>query len=192
MVIIAGIALVIDTITALLTFRLAKGSANMRAAFLHNITDALGSIGVIIAGTLVILFDWWIVDPIVTLGIAGYILWHVFREIGGVIRILMLGRAARHRCRGGARRPSQTAGRGRASTISTSGRSTSTATRCRRISSLTAQAMTRPEAMKTARAERSPDTFAIDHTDRSSSNARARSASSASTIGHDRRLAIGH
>src|SRR5215207_36408 len=68
-VIIAGVALVVDTITALLTFRLAKDSANIRAAFLHNVADALGSIGVIIAGTLVILFDWWIVDPIVTIAI---------------------------------------------------------------------------------------------------------------------------
>lgn len=90
-VVIAGIALVIDSITAVLTFRLAKGSANIRAAFLHNIADALGSVGVIIAGTLVILFDWWIVDATVTIAIAAYILWHVFREIGGVIRVLMLG-----------------------------------------------------------------------------------------------------
>ncbi|MCW5719455.1 MAG: cation transporter [Bauldia sp.] len=90
-VIIATVALVIDAWTAFLTYRMAKGSANMRAAFLHNLADALGSVGVIVAGTLIILFDWRIADAIVTLGIAGYILWHVGREIGGVVRILMLG-----------------------------------------------------------------------------------------------------
>ncbi len=63
----------------------------MRAAFLHNLADALGSEGVIVAGTVIILFDWLIADAIVTLGIAGYILWHVGREMGGVVRILMLG-----------------------------------------------------------------------------------------------------
>ena len=47
--------------------------------------------GVIVAGTLVILFDWTIADALITLGISGYILWHVLREIGDVIRILMLG-----------------------------------------------------------------------------------------------------
>lgn len=89
-VIVAGIALVIDFVTAGLTYAMSKDSANMRAAFLHNVADALGSIAVIIAGTLIILFDWKIVDPIVTLMIAGYILWLSFAEIGPVIRMLML------------------------------------------------------------------------------------------------------
>ncbi|MGV8838736.1 MAG: cation diffusion facilitator family transporter [Bauldia sp.] len=87
----AAIALVIDAWTAWITYRMSKDSVNMRAAFLHNLADAMGSVGVIVAGTLIILFDWRIVDAIVTLGIAGYILWHVSREIGGVVRILMLG-----------------------------------------------------------------------------------------------------
>lgn len=90
-VIIAAVALVIDAWTAWITYRMSKGSANMRAAFLHNLADALGSIGVIVAGTLIILFDWHIADALVTLGISAYILWHVGREIGGVVRILMLG-----------------------------------------------------------------------------------------------------
>jgi cobalt-zinc-cadmium efflux system protein len=90
-VIVAGIALVVDTVTALLTYALSKNSMNIRAAFLHNVADALGSIGVIIAGTLIILFDWRIIDPIVTLMIAAYILWQSFREIGGSIRLLMMG-----------------------------------------------------------------------------------------------------
>jgi len=90
-VIIAGIALVVDAVTALLTYSLSKQSMNIRAAFLHNVADALGSIAVIVAGTLIILYDWRLVDPLVTLLIAGYILWQSFAEIGAVIRILMLG-----------------------------------------------------------------------------------------------------
>lgn len=90
-VIIAGIALAVDVATALLTYSLSKESMNIRAAFLHNVADALGSVAVIVAGTLIILYDWWIIDPIVTVLIAGYILWHAFLEIGPVIRILMLG-----------------------------------------------------------------------------------------------------
>ena len=90
-VIIAAIALVVDIITALLTWRMAKDSMNIRAAFLHNLADALGSVAVIIAGTLIILYGWNIVDPIATLLIAGYILWHASREIGDVIRVLMQG-----------------------------------------------------------------------------------------------------
>lgn len=88
---VAGLALVVDAVTALLTYSLAKTSVNIRAAFLHNLADALGSIAVIVAGALILLFGWYIVDPIVTLGISVYILWMAFSEIGGVIRMLMLG-----------------------------------------------------------------------------------------------------
>ena len=90
-VIVAGIALVVDVATAMLTYALSKESMNIRAAFLHNVADALGSVAVIVAGTLILLYDWRLVDPIVTLMIAGYILWQSFREIGPVVRILMLG-----------------------------------------------------------------------------------------------------
>ena len=90
-VLIAGIALAVDLITAALTYAMSKNSVNIRAAFLHNVADALGSIAVIVAGSLILIYDWMIVDPIVTLMIAGYILWQSFREIGPVIRLLMLG-----------------------------------------------------------------------------------------------------
>ncbi len=70
-VVVASVALVIDTITALLVMRMARDSMNIRAAFLHNVADALGSVAVIFAGTLIILFDWHLIDPLVTLAIAG-------------------------------------------------------------------------------------------------------------------------
>ncbi|MBY6090782.1 cation diffusion facilitator family transporter [Pseudooceanicola sp. 502str34] len=90
-VIVAGVALVIDTVTALLVFSMSKDSVNIRAAFLHNVADALGSVAVIVAGVAILVYDWRLVDPIVTLGISAYILWHAGVEIGPVIRILMLG-----------------------------------------------------------------------------------------------------
>ena len=89
--VIAGLALVIDAVTAALTYAMSKTSMNIRAAFLHNVADALGSVAVIVAGSLILLYDWRLVDPIVTLLIAGYILWQAISEIGPVIRILMLG-----------------------------------------------------------------------------------------------------
>lgn len=88
---VAGLALAIDVVTAVLVFGLSRTSANMRAAFLHNVADALGSVAVIGAGVLVILFDWRLADPLVTMAIAGYILWLSLSEVGAVIRVLMLG-----------------------------------------------------------------------------------------------------
>ncbi|MGB3553561.1 MAG: cation diffusion facilitator family transporter [Jannaschia sp.] len=90
-VVVAGVALAVDLVTALLTYRMSKSSANIRAAFLHNLADALGSVGVIVAGTLILLFDWTVADPIITLAIAGYILWHVWAGSPRVVRMLMLG-----------------------------------------------------------------------------------------------------
>jgi cobalt-zinc-cadmium efflux system protein len=88
---VASIALVIDTVTALLLSGMRHGSANIRAAFLHNVADALGSVAVIVSGALILLYDWRLVDPAVTLLISGYILWHALRGVRPVIRILMLG-----------------------------------------------------------------------------------------------------
>ena len=89
-VIVAGFALLVDLGTAALTFRASKSSVNIRAAFLHNVADALGSVAVIAAGTLMILFGWAWVDPLATLLIAGYILWQSATELPQVARILML------------------------------------------------------------------------------------------------------
>jgi cobalt-zinc-cadmium efflux system protein len=93
-VVVAGVALAIDSVTALLTWRLSKESVNIRVAFLHNVSDALGSVAVIIAGVLILLYDWRLIDPIVTLGIAAYILWMSAKGIVPVARILMLSSPA--------------------------------------------------------------------------------------------------
>ena len=90
-IVIAAVALVIDLATAALTYTMSKTSVNIRAAFLHNLADAMGSLAVILAGALIWAFGWTWVDPAITLLIAGYILWMAWSEIGGVIRILMLG-----------------------------------------------------------------------------------------------------
>ncbi|MBL1148469.1 MAG: cation transporter [Pseudomonadota bacterium] len=90
-IIVATVALAVDLFTAALTYAQSKHSMNMRAAFLHNMTDALASVGVIIAGTLVLLYGWLWVDAVMTLLIAGYVLWHGFLEMPKVVHLLMEG-----------------------------------------------------------------------------------------------------
>ncbi|WP_299821595.1 cation diffusion facilitator family transporter [uncultured Jannaschia sp.] len=90
-VILGGVALAVDTLTALLTYSMQKGSVNIRALFLHNLSDALASVAVIVGGTLILLYDLYWVDPAITIGIAAYILYLALTEIGGPIRTLMLG-----------------------------------------------------------------------------------------------------
>ena len=88
-VIIAGIALVVDAATAVLTYTMSKGSVNIKAAFLHNVADALASVAVIITGTLIILFDWYWTDIVATIGISVYIVWVSWSPMKRCIRILM-------------------------------------------------------------------------------------------------------
>ncbi len=90
-VIVAGIALAVDVVTAVLTYTMSKNSMNIKAAFLHNVSDALASVGVIIAGTLILLYGWYWVDTLLTLVIAGYVLWQGFTMLPKTIHLLMEG-----------------------------------------------------------------------------------------------------
>ncbi len=90
-IIVAGIALVIDVGTAVLTYRMSKNSLNIRAAFLHNVSDAMASLGVIIAGSLILLYQWYWTDTVLTLLIAGYVLYQASTLFPGTIHILMEG-----------------------------------------------------------------------------------------------------
>ncbi len=90
-VIVGGVALLVDALTAVLTWSMQRHSINIRALFLHNLSDALASIAVIIGGSLILLYDMRWVDPAITVGIATYILYLGINEIGNPIRTLMLG-----------------------------------------------------------------------------------------------------
>ena len=90
-VLVAGVALAVDVFTALLTYSQSKNSMNIKAAFLHNVTDALASVGVIITGTLILLYGWIWTDAAMTLIISGYVLWQGFTELPKVIHLLMEG-----------------------------------------------------------------------------------------------------
>ncbi|ARJ69888.1 cation diffusion facilitator family transporter [Paracoccus contaminans] len=88
---LAALAIVVNGVTTLLTWRMAQGSANVRAAFLHAATDALVSVAVVIGGLLILWLGWRWIDPALTLLISAVIVWHVIRDIGPVWRTMMLG-----------------------------------------------------------------------------------------------------
>lgn len=86
---VASVALVVDLITAWLTYKGSKESINMRAAFVHNVSDALASVVVIISGVLVMLYEVYWVDFIATLFIAIYVVWHSWGLIKSCVKTLM-------------------------------------------------------------------------------------------------------
>ena len=90
----AGLALVVDVATALLLWSMSRGSLNVRAAFVHNIVDALGSVAVLAGAAAIIWLEWMWVDPVLTLLIAGYVLWQVYAMLPQATRVLMEGAPA--------------------------------------------------------------------------------------------------
>lgn len=87
----AGVALVVDIVTAWLLWAMSKGSLNVKAAFLHNLTDAGASIAVLLGGAAIYWLGWSWVDPLISLGIASYILWMSYGMLKTTSRILMQG-----------------------------------------------------------------------------------------------------
>jgi cobalt-zinc-cadmium efflux system protein len=85
----AVVALVVDVATALLLWAMSRGSLNVRAAFLHNIVDALGSIAVLVGAGAIIWFGWTWVDPLITLMIAAYVLWETVKMFPQATSVLM-------------------------------------------------------------------------------------------------------
>jgi cobalt-zinc-cadmium efflux system protein len=80
---VAGIGVVINTITALLFLRGGEHDLNIRGAFLHMAADALVSLGVVLAGGLYLWQGWLWVDPVTSLLIALVIIvgtWSLFRQ----------------------------------------------------------------------------------------------------------------
>ena len=88
-VIVAGVALIIDVITAMLVYSGSKNNLNIKAAFLHNVSDALASVGVIVAGTLIILYNLYVADLVVTVVIAAYVLYQGCSLMPRTVRLLM-------------------------------------------------------------------------------------------------------
>lgn len=73
--IVAFVGIVINTATALLFAAGRKGDLNLRGAFLHMAADAGVSAGVVVAALLIRVFGWLWLDPLISLGIAGVVLW---------------------------------------------------------------------------------------------------------------------
>ncbi len=88
-VIVAGIALIIDLATAVLTHVFGEGTLNFKAAMVHKLADAAGSLGVVIAGALILLYDWYVADLIAALGIAVYVIWQGVTLMRPAIHVLM-------------------------------------------------------------------------------------------------------
>ena len=80
---IAGLGILINGISALLFYRNRNRDLNAKSAYLHLLSDALVSIGVVIAGIVMIYTGWYWLDPAIGLVIMIVILvstWGLLRD----------------------------------------------------------------------------------------------------------------
>lgn len=93
MILIASIGLIANILSAVSLIKKAdvKSNINMRSAYLHIVGDALGSVGAIIAGIVMLVFDWYIADPIISVLVALLILKSAWGVLTQSIHILMEG-----------------------------------------------------------------------------------------------------
>lgn len=83
MAVVAGIGIIINSVTALLFFKNREKDLNIKGAFLHLAADALVSLGVVGAGIIIGFTAWYWLDTAVSLGIVVVIIvstWGLLRD----------------------------------------------------------------------------------------------------------------
>ncbi|MBO9481081.1 cation diffusion facilitator family transporter [Salinisphaera sp. G21_0] len=89
---VAGVALLVNITTSLLTFKAgARSDININAVFIHSASDAVASLVVIVAGVLIINYQLYIFDVIATVGISVYVIFNGAILLRRCIIILMQG-----------------------------------------------------------------------------------------------------
>ncbi len=81
--IVAGIAVVVNTASALLFARTRHSDLNSRAVFLHLAGDAAIALGVCVSGLVLRATGWWRLDPIVSIALALLVIvqtWPLLRQ----------------------------------------------------------------------------------------------------------------
>ena len=86
---ISLLALIVDAATAKISHQHAHHNTNMKMVFLHNLADAFGSIGVILSGACVVLFNVYFVDGLIALMIAAYMIFQSVISFKPIVNILM-------------------------------------------------------------------------------------------------------
>jgi cobalt-zinc-cadmium efflux system protein len=91
--IVIATALVAIAINLVVAFGL-RGEAhslNVRAALMHVIGDLAASVGVVVAGTVILLTGWLYIDPLLSLGIAVLIAFGAWRIVRETVNLLLEG-----------------------------------------------------------------------------------------------------
>ena len=90
-IIIAAIGIVLNAVAVYLLHKSSGDDLNMRAVYLHFLSDALSSVGVMVGGIVIYYFDAYWIDPALTVLIGLYILKESYEILKESTNILMQG-----------------------------------------------------------------------------------------------------
>jgi cobalt-zinc-cadmium efflux system protein len=85
--IVAALGIVINGVSAWLLMAGQAGDLNIRGAFLHLVGDALVSVGVVVAGGLILLTGWHWIDPAASLVISTVIIWSTWGLLRNAVNL---------------------------------------------------------------------------------------------------------
>lgn len=88
-IIVAGCGIVINGLCAWLFASGREGDLNVRAAFMHMAADALVSLGVVVAGAIILLTGWLWIDPLMSLVINAVIVYGTWSLLSGSITMAL-------------------------------------------------------------------------------------------------------
>jgi cobalt-zinc-cadmium efflux system protein len=91
MTVVAALAFVVNLGTALLVKPGSDHDLNQRSAFIHLAGDALSTLGALVAGVLIMLTGWYVLDPLVSVLIGLLIVWNAWLIIRESVEILLEG-----------------------------------------------------------------------------------------------------
>lgn len=89
LIVVAIIAFIVNTGTALLVRRGSESDLNQRSAFVHLAGDALATLGALVAGVGIALTGWDWLDPLASILIGALILWNVWDIAREALEILL-------------------------------------------------------------------------------------------------------
>jgi cobalt-zinc-cadmium efflux system protein len=91
MMVVAAAGLGVNLLALWILRRSQAESLNVKAAFAHVLGDALGSIGALTAGVIMLATQWYLADPLVSAGIGLLILYSSWGIVRESVEILMQG-----------------------------------------------------------------------------------------------------
>ncbi|MES2620422.1 MAG: cation diffusion facilitator family transporter [Bacteroidota bacterium] len=87
MAVVAGIGILVNGVSALLFLRDKDKDLNVKGAYLHLAADALVSLGVVVAGVIIVFTDWFWLDSVVSLVIMIVILFGTWSLLWDSLRL---------------------------------------------------------------------------------------------------------